>query len=591
MYAEHVLRVRVDWSTLKSVNKKIGQIGNALAIKKPVNIPYEPIPDWFRQNPKLVDEPGRPLPPDRTPKKPRWRRAPQNPIDIVLREVFEAMEMDVEGNDDGQNNVGVHRRVGADEVPHEVPIEVDGGVGAVGVPQEVVTGADERAHKWLHWSDEALAIAQRMLQEKIVEYLADVEAYRARISHLETLLAGFGIRPDGSSSSAPHVEAEDVDRAPSTVHVSMQAKRNAAVEQATTANLNALELSTANQELQRQLEVLRQNPFEAKNQALRRDMEGLQHQLRDANERLADYTSTRENMQKLQEENAKLKEYFHTMLKEHKGMRTSTLLAIARARQYELEFEGIQQERNRNGRMQNMLFTLWPGKETMYHNNWWFADPPAWIPNGSIDWKLVKEADYHWNVDKVHAYPDSMVGQKLWPNRHVMVSNGTVCAYCQSPFGPEGCYQVGSCVGQFHPQCLIRNIIGRWHCPHCRSPYHSRLYLQFGLWDYMPTHLVHNPKNFLFDLHEFDGENVEWSWKYNCSKVQLWSENADGDWIRSAAQITYEMYPNRPRDYRLKRFFYQTLDWHWSEADRALRRGNQPPYYVSLEILLGQRRN
>ena len=100
----------------------------------------------------------------------------------------------------------------------------------------------------------------------------------------------------------------------------------------------------------------------------------------------------------------------------------------------------------------------------------------------------------------------------------------------------------------------------------------------------MPTHLVYNLKNFPFDLREFVGENVEWSWKYNCSKVQLWSENADGDWTRSAAQITYaanEMYPNRPPDYRLKRFFYQTLCWHWSEADRALRRGNQPPYYVS----------
>ena len=45
------------------------------------------------------------------------------------------------------------------------------------------------------------------------------------------------------------------------VHVSMQAERDTAVEQATAANLNALELSTANQELQRQLEVLRQNPF------------------------------------------------------------------------------------------------------------------------------------------------------------------------------------------------------------------------------------------------------------------------------------------------------------------------------------------
>ena len=198
-----------------------------------------------------MDEPGHPLPPDRTPKRPRWRRAPQNPIDIVLREVFEAMEMDVEGNDDGQKNVDVHGGVGLDEVPHEVLIEADGGVGADGVPQEVVTGADERAHGWLHGLDEALAIAQRTLQEKTAEYLVDVEAYRVRILYLETSLARFGIRPDGSSSSAPLVEAEDVDRARPTVHVSMQAERDVVVEQATAANLNALELSTANQELQR----------------------------------------------------------------------------------------------------------------------------------------------------------------------------------------------------------------------------------------------------------------------------------------------------------------------------------------------------
>ena len=119
----------------------------------------------------------------------------------------------------------------------------------------------------------------------------DVEAYRARILHLETLLARFGIRPDGSSSSAPLVEIEDIDCAPPTVHISMQATRDTAIEQATTAKLNALELSTANQELQRQLEVLKKNPFEAENQALRRDMEGLQHQLRDANQHLANYNT------------------------------------------------------------------------------------------------------------------------------------------------------------------------------------------------------------------------------------------------------------------------------------------------------------
>ena len=55
----------------------------------------------------------------------------------------------------------------------------------------------------------------------------------------------------------------------------------------------------------------------------------------------------------------------------------STLLAIAQAYQYELEFEGIQQEWNRNGRMRNILLTLWLDEETMYHNTWWTADPLA----------------------------------------------------------------------------------------------------------------------------------------------------------------------------------------------------------------------
>ena len=223
MYVEHVLRVRVDWFTLRSINKKIGQIGDALSTKRPVIIPYSPVPDWFRQNPKLVDDLGLLLPLDRISKRSRWRRAPQNAIDITLHEVFEAMEMDAESNDDGQINVSADGGARADEVPHEV-----------------VTG-----------SDKVLAIAQCMLEEKITEYSVDIEANKARTLYLESILVGFGMRPDGSSSSAPLLEAEDVDHALPMVHVFVQAEKDAAVEQATTANLQALQLSTVNEELQR----------------------------------------------------------------------------------------------------------------------------------------------------------------------------------------------------------------------------------------------------------------------------------------------------------------------------------------------------
>ena len=114
-----------------------------------------------------------------------------------------------------------------------------------------------------------MAIAQCMLKEKTQEYLVDVAAYKAKISCLESRLVAFGIRANGSSSNAPFLEVEEFDRVPPMVHASVQVERDVVVEQARVANLYALELSIANQELQSELKVLRQNPFEVENQALR----------------------------------------------------------------------------------------------------------------------------------------------------------------------------------------------------------------------------------------------------------------------------------------------------------------------------------
>ena len=128
-----------------------------------------------------------------------------------------------------------------------------------------------------------------------------------------------------------------------------------------------------------------------------------------------------------------------------------------------------------------MMLTSWPKDEKMYPGTWDDLDPPRTLMNRSINWKEVKEEDHHWNVEQTHAYPYHIVGQKLWPNPHSMVSDGSMCMICQAPFGPEGCFQVGSCGAQFHPQCLITNMIKRRQCPHCRSSFYPCLYLQFGL--------------------------------------------------------------------------------------------------------------
>ena len=44
----------------------------------------------------------------------------------------------------------------------------------------------------------------------------------------------------------------------------------------------------------------------------------------------------------------------------------------------------------------------------------------------------------------------------------------------------------------------------------------------------MPKMWVLKPEEFSFELQEFDGENVEWSWLYNRANVELWYEKMNG---------------------------------------------------------------
>ena len=143
---------------------------------------------------------------------------------------------------------------------------------ADGVLDEVMTEVDKRAFGGLYGSDEALAIAQCMLEEKTQEYLVDVAAYKTRISDLESKLAILGVRADSSSSNVPILEAEEFDCAPLVVDTSLQIERDAAVEQARLAELYILELSTTDKNLQSELEVLMHNSFQAENHALRQEM-------------------------------------------------------------------------------------------------------------------------------------------------------------------------------------------------------------------------------------------------------------------------------------------------------------------------------
>ena len=120
-------------------------------------------------------------------------------------------------------------------------------------------------------------------------------------------------------------------------------------------------------------------------EALQGEVDKLRYQLESTNRLVAKYEATRDRTKKLEKENERLKEYFLESLEERQKMRTSTLLAIARARQYEAEFESIQREWNRNNRVWHMMLTSWQEDEKMYPSTWDNQDPPLTLRSASIN--------------------------------------------------------------------------------------------------------------------------------------------------------------------------------------------------------------
>jgi hypothetical protein len=82
------------------------------------------------------------------------------------------------------------------------------------------------------------------------------------------------------------------------------------------------------------------------------------------------------------------------------------------------------------------MLTSWPEDDVMYPS-WWDEIKEWTLLSGSIDWQKVPDDDHHWDVHIVHKYLYRMTGEKLWPNLHTMVIDGSVCAICQCPFGLE----------------------------------------------------------------------------------------------------------------------------------------------------------
>ena len=222
--------------------------------------------------------------------------------------------------------------------------------------------------------------------------------------------------------------------------------------------------------------LLKSSTLEAEKNDLVADMARLRSKLHEATARSSKYEA----------DVVALREEVHKLHADRETMMLGTVLSAARAKQYEAESSEIASEWTSNHRLRALLLTSWPTAECMYPTNWDDVDPSVFKANGSIDWMRVAEPDHHWNIDEKVGGTDDV--HKTWRYANDMTQDGSKCAICQSPWGPEGCYTLGTCGHSYHPQCLIEDMIRKRTCTVCKSPYHARLYLQFGLKDFMPVH-------------------------------------------------------------------------------------------------------
>ena len=127
----------------------------------------------------------------------------------------------------------------------------------------------------------------------------------------------------------------------------MQVERDTALEEAWIAKSQTLEVCTKNQVMQSKME------------ALQKKVVDMHQQLQVVNEVVVDYKAKidLDILGQLEEQNDNLKKYLSDAIVERKNMRTCTLFAMTKVRQFEAKFESIQKEWNRNQRMRNMMLT------------------------------------------------------------------------------------------------------------------------------------------------------------------------------------------------------------------------------------------
>ncbi len=256
--------------------------------------------------------------------------------------------------------------------------------------------------------------------------------------------------------------------------------------------------------------------------------------------------------------------------------KVATILSIDRGRQMAMEFKKVDNEYLQHNVRRDFGLTSWANSDDLFP-----SDLPTQSMNPTlIDWAKL---DFdHANASSCHdlQMKPGIKGRKLWPNPAPWILDGTKCAVCYNPFGPEGGWALGSCQCMFHPMCLISMFLVRRFCPCCKSPFHERLYEVFGLTPYMPPSHERNPENTPGEGYRNQwGEDLIWSWRANTHSVFKNDISAMFGWEHNHEEIVRvceKIIGSAPTDQGKRNFFYQTLDGYWDSQNNRFQFGQHP---------------
>ena len=107
--------------------KKFGGIEIAFTKCTVPDIPYIPVPDWFKENSRLVDDHSTSVPDGREPKRPRHSCRADNDVETVSAEVVATIENGMEDTVNQENITEVEVNNLINEVANEVNLGELGG--------------------------------------------------------------------------------------------------------------------------------------------------------------------------------------------------------------------------------------------------------------------------------------------------------------------------------------------------------------------------------------------------------------------------------------------------------------------------------